>query len=491
MPEINYKELNSHIERAEKEGFSGLYLIHGEELLCKTAFEDLLEALLPESSSDRDLNYNPVDGTNENIFDAVERANTFSFMSGRKVVAFLDSKIFYSKENEKSLFEKAKEAHADKDLKKAAKYFTGLISLLKLSFEDVGKENRGRSLNIDAGESDDGWIDNVVAYCTGNGIGLSGAEDNASFFQKAVEKGFPKGNHLIVTADIVDKRLSLYKAVDKNGMIIDCQVPKGDSRNEKEARERVLLERMNAVLSKNGKTIEKTAYHAMFEMTGFDLRTFLNNLEKLISYTGQRKKITVEDVESVLKRTKLDPIYQLTNAVSDRNLPDSLFYLNSLLASEIHPLQALSAIINQFRKIICIKGFIESSYGKAWEPGFSYPRFTSETMPAIEEYENALLNEIEGWDKFLSDEENTEENKDRKKKPVKKKGKKMSDILVAKSSKSPYPVRQLIVKSEKFKKEELMSIFESLKDADLELKSSGRNPKLAVENVIFRICRQS
>ena len=490
MPEINYKELNTHIRSAEKEGFSRLYLIHGEELMCKTAFEELLNALLPESSSERSLNYDPVDGTSENIFNAVERANTFSFMSGRKVVAFLDSKIFYSKDNEKSLLEKAKEAHAQEDLKKAARYFTGLMSLLKLSFDDVGKENRSKSLKIDAGESDNSWIDDITAYCIGNGIGISGEEDNASFFQKAVEKGFPKGNHLIVTAELVDKRLSLYKAVNKNGMIIDCQIPKGDSRNDKAIQESVLLERMNAVLLKNDKTMDKAAYHAMFEMTGFDLRTFLNNLEKLISFTGKRKRITVEDVESVLKRTRLDPIYELTNAVADRNLADSLFFLDSLLASEIHPLQALSALINQFRKIICIKGFIGSRYGKAWDPGFSYPRFTSATVPAIEEYDNALLKEIEGRDRFLSDDESPGKSEDEKKKPSKKKSRTVTDILIAKNSKSSYPVWQLLKKSEKFEKEDLISIFESLKDADLELKSSGRIPKLVIENVIFHICRK-
>ena len=44
-------------------------------------------------------------------------------------------------------------------------------------------------------------------------------------------------------------------------------------------------------------------------MTGFDLRTFINNLEKLIAYTGERKNITKDDVKSVLERTRIDPIY--------------------------------------------------------------------------------------------------------------------------------------------------------------------------------------
>lgn len=489
MPEINYKEINGHIRSAEKEGFSGLYLIHGEELMCRNALEELVNAMLPEPSSDRSLNYHPVDGTGGNIFDAVEQANTFSFMSGRKVVAFLDSKIFYSKENEKNLLEKAKEAHAQKDLKKAAKYLTALMSLLKLSFDDMG-ENRNKSLKIDAEESDNRWIDDVTAYCTGNGIRISAEEDNASFFQKAVEKGFPKGNHLIVTAELVDKRLSLYKAVSRHGVIIDCQIPKGDSKSEKDAREKVLLELMNAALLKNDKTMDKAAYNTMFEMTGFDLRTFSNNLEKLISFTGKRKRITAEDVESVLKRTKLDPIYELTNAVSERNLSDSLFYLDSLLASEIHPLQAFSAIINQFRKIICIKGFTESGYGKAWEPGSSYPRFTSVTLPAIEEYDDTLLKNIEARERLLSDDESPGKPEERGKKLSGKKSKPATDILISKTGKNPYALYRLAGKSDKFTKEELLSIFECLRDADIELKSSGRNPKLVIENAILHICRK-
>jgi len=490
MPEINYKELKSYIERAEKEGFSGLYLIHGEELIRKAAFEELLKALLPEPASDRSLCYQPIDGTGENISDAVEQANTFSFMAGRKVIAFLDSGIFYSKEDEKKLFEKAKTAHSQKDIKKAAKYFISLMSLLKLSFDDVGKENRGRSLKSYSGESDDRLIDDVIAYCVGSGLSGAAMEESSSFFQKAVEKGFPKGNHLIVTAELVDKRLSLYKAMDKNGVIIDCLMPKGDSAKEKEIREKALLDKTNEILLKSGKTMEKAAYEALFEMTGFDLRTLSNNLEKLINYTGKRKKIIASDVETVLERTKTDPIYEFTNAVTDRNLENSLMLLDSILYSEIHPLQALSAIINQFRKLIFQKGFAESSYGKAWEPGFSYPRFSSVTMPALIEYEKDLLNHIEGWDRYFAEEENEDKAESGKKKPVKKKRTVSSDLFIAKNARSPYPLYQLFKKAEKFRKDELFFCYEELKKADLELKSSGKDPKLIIVNVIFRICLQ-
>jgi DNA polymerase-3 subunit delta len=304
-----------------------------------------------------------------------------------------------------------------------------------------------------------------------------------------VEKGFPKGNHLIVTAELVDKRLSIFKAVDKNGVIVDCQMPKGDSAKEKEIREKVLLDETDKILLKSGKTMEKAAYEVLFEMTGFDLHMISNNLEKLINYTGKRKKIIISDVETVLERTKTDPIYEFTNAVTDRNIENSLMLLDSILYSEIHPLQALSAIINQFRKLIFQKGFAESSYGKAWEPGFSYPRFSSVTMPALIEYEKNLLNHIEEWNRYFADEENDDKTESRKKKTVKKKGNVSSDLFIAKTARSPYPLYQLFRKAEKFRKDELLLCYEELKKADLELKSSGKDPKLILVNVIFRVCR--
>ncbi|MGB5157657.1 DNA polymerase III subunit delta [Desulfobacterium sp. N47] len=494
MPEINYKELNNHIKDANQNGFSQVYLIHGEELLYKTAFEELLNSLLPASLSgssllSESLNYDAIEGVNENIFDAVERANTFSFMPGRKVIAFTDSNIFYSKDSHASLLEKAKESYEKKDMKKASKFFTSIMSLLGLSFDDVDKTNRSKSLKIDVAESDDSWIDAIIAYCLNNNIRVLESIDSASFFLKAIDKGFPEGNHLIVTALLVDKRLVLYKALKEKGVIIDCQVPKGDSKNEKIVRENIIRERMNEILTKSGKTIDNDAYSAMYEKTGFDLRALLNNLEKLINFTD-KNKITVEDVESVLKRTKQDPIYALTNAVSGRNITDSLFYLDSLLYAGIHPLQALAAIINQIRKIIYIKGFTKSSYSKAWEASFSYPRFVSVTKPALDKYEEELSNHIESWDGFLSDEQHAQINSDKKKKTAKKKSKPGTDLLIAKNSKSPYPLWELFKKSEYFSMDELLFAFECLRNADMHLKSSGQNPKTVLENIILNICRQ-
>lgn len=79
----------------------------------------------------------------------------------------------------------------------------------------------------------------------------------------------------------------------------------------------------------------------------------------------------------------------------------------------------------------------------------------------------------------------------KKRKENRKKSKLNStDLLIAKNPNNPYPVFQLFSKSERFTKEELLDSIEYMSKADLRLKSTGQNPKLVLEDVIFHICRK-
>ena len=178
-------------------------------------------------------------------------------------------------------------------------------------------------------------------------------------------------------------------------------MPKGDRRADKIAQEAVLSERMEVLLDRYEKTMDKGAYRTMYEMTGFDIGTFSDNLEKLISYVGDRRRITVEDVAFVLKRTKKDPIYELANAIADRDINKSLFFLNSLLVENFHPLQILASMTNQIRKLLVIRDFAESPHGSSWYPEMQYAQFKNNVMASVQSYNNELLDQIEDWDDML------------------------------------------------------------------------------------------
>ena len=490
MTEINYKALKNYLieqkQHPDAKGFAPVYLIYGEEMMYKTAFEALLNALIPEAK--RSLNYDSIEGSGNHIQEAIEKVNTYSLLPGKKVVAINDAKIFYSKQDETHLLKKSKDAFDSQDMDKAAKNFLNFLGLSNLSFDDITGENRSKVLSLDAElMSNDEWIDQIIGFCKEDGLNVPSVRNIDKLVQEAIQRGFPKDNHLIITTDIVDKRRRLFKVIKHHGVVVDCSVPTGERRADKIAQKAVLDERMNEILSKFGATIDEDAYQAMIEMTGFDLRTFSNSLQKLVSYAGDRKKITAEDVGSVLKRTKKDPLFELTNAISNRDVQRSLFFLDSLLTDRTHPLQVLATIINQMRKLLMIKGFRESVHGRSWQTGAHFDQFKRKTMPAIQAYDSDLLNELTAWDLYLS-KDNGQNDEGKKKRKSKKKSQPATDLIIARHPQNPYPVFQMLLKSEMFTTEELIAVLEVLSQADLQLKSTRQSPKLILEKVIFRIC---
>jgi len=488
MPVIRYKDLSKYLGDRGSDPFLPAYLIYGEELLVQGAFDELLDALIPASR--RSINYEPMDGTQANVHEVIERVNTFSLLPGNKVIALRDSRIFYARQDKELLLVNARQAVEDDNLKKAAGHLLSVMGLQNLTFDDIDKTNRSKSLGPDYTSGEDNWwLDEIITYCRENDLSVPAARDDSRTLQLAIEKGFPGDNHLIITTAMVDKRRGLYKTLSSEGMIIDCSVPKGARRVDRIAQEAVLAEKKDAILGAVQKTMNQAAYHALYEKTGFDLRTFSSSLEKLVNYIGDRREITLEDVESVLPRTKIDPIYELTNALADRSPQQTLFFLDSLLSSGIHPLQAFAAMINQIRKLLLVKDFVASPCGRNWQAACPYDYFQGQVIPDIVAYDRELVDRLDRWQAML-DEQAEPENSETtaKKKMKKKKSKPDTDLLIAKNPKNAYPIFQLFKKSERYTKEELLKAIESLNEADKQLKSSTQKPKLVLEKVILGIC---
>jgi DNA polymerase-3 subunit delta len=482
MAEITYPELRTYLKDLEspaKRRSAAVHLIHGEDLFVRMAFDEILRCILP--GAQESLNYEPHDGATAGIGDVVASLNTYSLLGGSKVVALKDARLFHTREDAGKLLDTARKAQAEGDLPRAARNFLAALAQMNFSLEDAKAPNRSERLPSggDPGE-DDAWIDSVLEYCDSRRLTVPASADAAGLLEKAIDNGFPKGHHLVITADIADRRRSLYKLISEKGMVIDCSVPKGDRKADKEAQEAVLSEHMKATLGPRGKTMSRAAFLALCEMTGFDPGTFSNNLRTLMDYAGQRREITAEDVEAVLTRTKKDPLYELTNAVTDRDAEKALFFLGALLEGEIHGLQALAAVANQVRKLLVAKDFASSPEGAAWHPACNYPQFQKNVMPAVVEGDRKLLARLAEWDQALADSPS-----DGKKK---KKAKVATDLVLAKSPANTFPVYQLLKKADRFSRSDLLQALEAVNEADLKLKSSSLLPRLILERVVLQIC---
>ena len=485
MPLINYRELKKYLADLHGKSPKGkacqAYLIYGEELLYKKALESLLTTLL--TAKERGFNYEAIEGANDKIDEALQRINTYSMIPSPKVVALCDSRIFYTKQDAASIMTRVKEAFDNNKLKKAATNFISLLSLLKLSFEDIEQKKNKLELGLDSAINND-WVEELVEYCHENSIKIPAVRDQSSILQTAVESGFPAGHYLILTTDLVDKRRVLFKAFKEKGMIIDCAVPKGNRRDDQIAQTAVMNDTLQEILAEYDKTMDRTTFQAVRELTGFDLRTFNNNLIKLAEYVGERRAITTADVEAVLKRTAQDPIYEFTNALADKNQTKTLFLLNSLLDDKFYPLQILGAMVNLIRRLLVIKDFSVSDYGREVSLNSTYDSFKRYTMPAVKSYDEQLTRWQKEWVNISG---SSAANPSKTKSP--KKFKLSTDLMIAKNPNNPYPVFQTMKKAMKFTREQLLGFLGILAKADLSLKSSGQDQKLVLEKTILTICR--
>ena len=474
MPEIPHSALAEKLFKGKPADFPSICLIHGEEMLVKTAFSAVVEHLLPDST-DRNLALSPVDG--DQIHAAIDQASTFSLLSSAKIVALRDSRVFLSGKNAGTLLEKARQAAEDGEPKKAARPFADYLGLKGLRLEDLAGEDRFDRLKLDASAGE--WLDPLLTWCRENGVTPSDAKDAASDLEGAVKRGFPPGNRLLITAETVDRSRSLYKAVKEHGLVVDASAPKGGRKADRDARDQMLRDRAREILEGAGKRMDPPALAAAMELTGFDPRTFSGNLEKLVQFAGDRERITREDVDAVLRKSRQDPIYELTNAVTDRDAGASLRLLDGLLRDGLVPLQILAALVNQFRKLALVRAFADGPAGRtAWRKGMPYPAFQQQTVPALKAWEERLSEALSQWDAALADPKDGR----RRKAPT-------SDLLLAKASRSPYPLYQLFRKADRFRPEELADAMGRLAEVDQLLKSSGKNPRLVLESTILAICR--
>jgi len=481
MPVIKHTELQKKIKALVPEEAPGTFLIHGEELLVKTALDSLLAVLLPGET--RRLNFEPVDGSEASVSAAVEKVNTYSLMAEPKVVALVDAQIFYSKQDTAAVIERARAAYRNNETGKAAQALLKVMSLLGLSYEDLAPESRADALKLtDEQRRDDHWLAELLDYCRDNSLKAPTGGSTADMLQQAITRGFPPGQYLVITTDIVDRRRNLYKAIVDKGLVIDCAVPKGDRKVDQTAQTAVLNEQLVRVLKECGKKMEPEARALLVELAGFNLRAVVNSIRQLASFTGERDTIVADDVRQVVHKTRQDPIYNFTNAITDRKRAEALFFLDSLLEENLYPLQLLAAMVNQVRKLILIKGFTESRPGTVWQTDAHYNYFRDQVLPAIVDYDRAFSAKMAAWQEAISP------VAAKKKGARKKSGKIADDLLIARNPKNPYPVYQLFKKADRFSRKELFVCLELLEKADLRIKSTSLTPRLVLEEVVMAIC---
>ncbi len=478
MPTIVYNTVTDYLSRATAAEWPAVTLIYGEEVLCKKACEAVLDLLVPQAA--RALGVERFDGGEDTTGGLLASMNTYGLLSSIKVVVLQDARLFYSVQAQQGLREKMVQAAQNGNMKKASRPFLDLMALAGLSLEDLAAPTLRNKVVDDGDDEPAPWFSQLMDYCRENGLRIPDKRDDAGLIIAAMENGFPDSHHLVITTDFVDRRKVLFKAIDETGLVVDCSVPKGETRADRMAQDAVAHAVMDDALAQAGKRMAMEARQRLMQWTGFDLRTLADNLEKLVSFAGDRQTITDADVTRVLQRTRQDPIFAFTNAVADRDLSASLFFLKSLLDDGMHPLQLLAAAANQIRRLLLAKDFIARDRGRSWSARMTFPQFKAGPFKAVQVDDGALAALMESWDAILNP---ATEEKRRKQVTA-------SDLVLAKNAKSPFPVFQTLKKADDFSLEALAAATIHLSDTDVRLKSTGQDPRMLLEAFLIRLCRR-
>lgn len=289
-----------------------------------------------------------------------------------------------------------------------------------------------------------------------------------------IEKGLPKNHFLVLITPGADKRKKIYKTIDSKGLIIDCAVAAGVRKADQDEQRTVLQAMAGRILSGSEKTMDSAAFQALVELTGFNLDLFAQNLEKLIVYSGKNPRISAKDVKTIIVRDKKDPVFNLTNAILDKDVRQSLFYLNSLFDEGLHILQILKALENQIRKLVMVNCFTHTSSAPLKRLNFN--QFKQTILPGIVAHDQQTKAVIEHADTLFSTPD------------AKKKNTWPADLLLAPNPKNAYPVFLLCQKSENFSREELVDAICFLSDLDFRLKSSSFDARTQIERFIITLC---
>ncbi len=477
MSEIAHQALAKYLSETKNSGFSPVYLIFGEPYLCQKACQALIDAIVPDPAEQAKSVESLEHRDQTQVVDLLEDLNTYSFFSGSRIVVLRNAMVFTGTRNQAEAIKKIKKACDSSDWEKAADLFLRLLGRSHMALEDIGPQAFAEKFHMNA-DAYDGldWINSIVRFCQNQGLQVPEVSDEATLLLNAIKRGFPKGHYLILTADAADKRTGLYKAIKSSGIAIDCSVAKGTRKKDRDAQQGLIYNQTREILSAAGKKMAPGAFDAMYELIGFDMHTFSRGLEKLISYTGTRETIAAADVQAVLSKSREEPIYELTGAVSDKHTAAALRLLSELLNAGYHYLQVLMAITNQMRRLLLIKGFIDSDAGQRWQPGISYDQFKNLVMPMIQSYDKALMDKINAWT-----EDSNKSGGGREKKPA-------TEQIIARQPNNPYPVYQQFRKAANFSRNELVAAINRLHEADVSLKTTGRVPEFVLQEVIISIC---
>lgn len=202
-----------------------------------------------------------------------------------------------------------------------------------------------------------------VIFISNSGLFKSGGEQMAEYLNAPNETTF-----FVFTESEADKRSKLFKTVQSKGCVVEFEVQN----------EHTLMRWIAGLLKNEGKRITENTVQLLLSKTGTDMENIQMELEKLISYCMDKDVITNEDVEAICTTRISNHIFDMINAIADKQTKTALELYYDLLALKEPPMRILFLIARQCNILLQVKEMKNKGYdNKAIASAVGVPPFAA------------------------------------------------------------------------------------------------------------------
>lgn len=446
------------IQQIQRGKISPVYLLHGEETyLIEETLEDMIDLLVPKNV--RDFNLDLFSDPTVSATEILSMANTYPVMAERRVVVVKDPGFFSPKKkiDHVDILRQSREQHRLGNIAKAAALFVRALNIEPEELAEMGSSlskavNTFKKSNESELESDDleflaNAIDDLAAE-----IDTSSTSSASSELEQLLEylaDGPASTTVLIFTvSSTLRSNSKIAKAFSKVGTTANF----GQLRQSRYVNRDPMYQMVMDKLRECKKSIAPDAFSELQKKTGNNMRQIFDELDKLVTFVGERQRIEKSDIEELVTKTSSDRIFDLTNAIGQKSLPLALANLESILENGDHPLLIHNMLTRQIRFLLQAKIALESGSLKPEVARMSYDAFQNRVYKKLSP---ELIGKFPDSAKF--------------------------NFL----KQHQYPLHLTIQQARNFTIQELISAMERLLEADIQLKSGHLTPELVIEMLVM------
>lgn len=224
---------------------------------------------------------------------------------------------------------------------------------------------------------------------------------------------------LVLQAAKLDQRKKLFLELKKQAVLVEA----------KKLYENQVPEFIVAEVKERGRRISSDAVEMLAYLVGTNLQEMVAQVEKSILFIGERQEVTVADVRAIVSDTKVDSIFEFTDAIGARQVDKALRCLHTILRDNGAPLYVLNMLVRHFRQIWVVRSLLDR-------------RISS------------------------------------------------PDDIAREAGMQPFVARKTIPQAKNFQPAQLQDLFQSFIATDLALKGGSGMPELVLERLVLKICGQ-